>query len=278
MKLLLWSLIFTSTWANAHQATYFRAWQGFQKSTLSQDQFIKELPTFMKDTVEIYRERALDNYFVIIPPKNKPAYIPDELALVALTSKEQYQSIRQTPEGQRYSDRHWDIFNKENSKSAEPIDYVALNPQTLEHNKAYDVIGKPIYWESGHTTAYIGLKKEGLTSSEFLTKLKSHIDLVKRAFEKKGLRGYIILANDNYEVAYMNWESKNTMETAFKTSAAELVLNDGNSFLKLLMFENAEPYRVQFGSGVEHSKFYTTMPISSNYYDPYDPNGNIDSH
>ena len=122
-SLLLLLVLLSCTHMQAQEAQYFRVWQGFQKTTLSKSDFLLTLPTFMKATVDLYHQQnhALINYIVVIPPKNKPAFIPDELALVALTSKNDYQYIRQTVEGQKYSESHWTLFNKENSKSSEPI-------------------------------------------------------------------------------------------------------------------------------------------------------------
>ena len=204
------AMIFLGVTVNAQtidKAAYFRVWQGFQKPELTSEQFLNELPSFMKNTVDLYQERALNNYIVVIPPTNRPAFIPDELALVTLHSKEIYEAIRATPEGQKYSARHWDVFNKSNSKSAAFIDYSKVNPEELIHNTAYDVIGNQINWARGFNAVFIGIKKSELSSAQFLHKLQSHIELAKSTMQPKGLLGYIIIANDNYEIAYLNWES-----------------------------------------------------------------------
>jgi hypothetical protein len=238
-------------------AGYFRAWQGFAKPGLTSEQFLAELPSFMKETVELYRERALNNYIVVLPPQNKPAYIPDELALVALNSKENYDAIRATPEGQAYSARHWDVFNKENSKSATPVDYGATKPSALEHNQAYDMVGAPINWARGVTYVFIGTKKAGLSSKYFLQELQKHVELAKEVMAPKGLLGYIVISNELYEIAYINWESKEAHDSAGQSESGQGVFADAKRIMDVLMYQEAVPFAA--GAPVELNKAYSTI-------------------
>lgn len=255
---LVMALIGTAFSAQAIEtAAYFRVWQGFSKPTLSPDQFLNELPAFMKETVELYRERALNNYIVVIPPANKPAFIPDELALVALSSKENYDAIRKTPEGQAYSNRHWDVFNKDNSKSAAMINYKLQKPAGLVHNTAYDMLGNEINWARGYNVAFIGTKKQGLSSAEFLQHLQKHIELAKSVMEPQGLLGYIVIANDQYEVAYLNWTSKSAHDLAAQSSGGEAVFADAQKFMDVLMYQEALTF--QAGQAVSAGQAYSTL-------------------
>jgi hypothetical protein len=257
-------LLTTSTLSFAQEATYFRAWQGFISPKLTTESFFKELPTFMDDTVKIYEGRALVNYIVVVPPKDKPAFIPDELALVALTSREDYLAIRNTPEGQHYSDRHWDVFNKENSKSVDPmVDFKKDRPETLVHNQSYNVLGNPIDWQEGYNMVYIGLRKKNLSAEDFLKKLRNHLSLVATSMAPKGLKGYIVIANNDYEVAYLNWESKSAHDNAFATSLGKIVTKDGASILDNLMYEEAKAHDTRPKKNVQYGSAYSTLPASS---------------
>src|SRR5688572_13444607 len=106
LPILIWSGCVSAQ--SVDIANYYRVWQGFQKSEMTNAEFLNVLSSFMKATVDLYKSKALNNYIVIIPPAVKPSFVPDELALVALSSKEDYDLIRSTPEGQAYSARHWD--------------------------------------------------------------------------------------------------------------------------------------------------------------------------
>jgi hypothetical protein len=238
------------------EADYYRVWQGFKKPELSQSKFLSELPQFMNDTVDLYRGRALNNYLVGLPPKDHPSFIPDEFALVALHSEVAYREIRKTPEGREYGRRHWDVFNKENSNSAPFKNYYETSPKTLEHNVAYDLIGKPVDWSKGHTLFFIGTKKDGLSSQKFLTRLSTHVDMVTKTFKGKGFKGYIVIANEKYEVAYINWESKELADAAYATEEGKAVFTDAKEIMNILQFNEAKIYE---GGSVEENKFYTTI-------------------
>lgn len=239
------------------KAAYFRVWQGFQKTELTSVQFLNELPSFMKDTVDLYQERALNNYIVIIPPAHKPSFIPDELALVALNTKENYEALRSTPEGQKYSARHWDVFNKNTSKSAAFVNYALDKPANLIHNVAYDMMGNEINWAAGFNTVFIGIKKSELSSVQFLQSLQKHIELAKLVMMPKGLLGYIVIANENYEIAYLNWKSKQAHEQASQSIDAQAVFADAAQIMDTLMYEEA--IATQAGQTVTPGSAYSTL-------------------
>jgi len=244
----------------ALEARYFRAWQGFKKTTLTAPQFVDSIPAFMQETVNLYdvTHGILSNYLVVMPPLHKPAYVPDELALVALASRETYQQVRATEAGAVYSARHWDVFEKGISASADPmVDFSATLPSSLEHNKSYDVLCTPIDWSQGHTMVYIGLRKTSLAPAAFLQGLAQHLSLVKRAFSARGLNGYIVIANQDYEVAYMNWDSAEAMQAANRSPEGRAVSRDAHNLLNHLMLEAARP--LQAGLPVTYGAAYSTL-------------------
>ncbi len=240
------------------QANYFRAWQGFRAPELTSENFLAELDPFMRETVDLYQGRALNNYIVIIPPAERPDYLPEEFALVALSSKEDYQAIRATPEGQHYGARHWDVFDRARSKSADPmVDFSTAHLQKLEHNVSYDVVGTPIDWSQGHTQIYIGLRRGNVSKEVFLERMASHLALVKQAFHPRGLKGYIVIANENYEVAFLNWSSEKAMKEAAQSPAGLVIRQDADELLQHFMFAPAHPFVA--GGAVKANQAYSTL-------------------
>jgi putative intracellular protease/amidase len=251
----------TSQRAPASTAQYYRVWQGFQKDGLTSEKFMGELPSFMKETVDLYgNAKALNQYFVLIPPKNKPSTIPDELALVALNSEEDYQHVRATPEGTNYSERHWDVFQKGKSQSAKGlVDYTKEKPAKLESHLAYSMFSPVLDWTQGYTLAFIGARRASLDSKTFLTRLQSHIELAADKLKPFGLRGYIVIANENYEIAYLNWPSKKAHDLAFESEGGKLVFKDGGEFMVPVMYEPA--FNLAAGETIDHGRFYKANPI-----------------
>lgn len=263
MKLMKSLLLVAMIWGSnvsaqtIDSANYFRVWQGFQRSELTPSEFHASVADFMKLTVDLYKGRALNNYIIIIPPAIKPSYIPDELALVALSSKDSYDQIRATPEGQAYSAKHWDVFDKNTSKSAPLIDFTSANPSELIHQTAYDMIGRPNNWATGYSTVFIGTKKAGMTSESFLSRLQAHVKLAKSVMVPKGLKGYIFIANENYEIAYLNWESKEAHDAAGATEGGQSVFNDAKEIMDVLMYQEAKSFNA--GDAISAGQGYSTL-------------------
>lgn len=235
---------------HAHEATYYRAWQGFAKEGPAP--MLSSLPSFMSATIDLYaKNQALSNYFVIIPPANSPAFLPHELALVSLTTEADYRRIRATAEGEAYSAAHWDIFDRATSASA-PMQNFGEAP--LVSNTAYNVLGKPVDWSKGVSFAFVGLRKNKLSPSEFLNRLKKHVSEVAAYMEPMGLRGYIIIANDNYEVAYMNWESEEARLAIINSAGAQTIFADAGDMMDRSVGTLMEVYRP--GDKIEAGKAY----------------------
>ncbi len=258
--LVLAGAMLIGTYAQAEvPAEYFRVWEGFKRPDLSQQKFLRELPSFMVDTVKLYGgQRALGNYIVVMPPENKPSFIPDELALVTLTSEVDYRKIRETPEGRAYSAKHWDVFDRGTSRSAPQfIDYQQTRPPVLMNGLAYDMVGTPIDWAMGYSLVYIGLRKDGISSTDFLKHLQTHIELAHHHMNPQGLRGYIVTAHENYVVAYLNWTSKEAHDRALASSGGQAVLADAGEIMNPLMYQEA--VQVTAGAAVETGKVYSTI-------------------
>lgn len=238
---------------------YFRVWEGFRRPDLNEQKFLEELPSFMADTVNLYGGRgALSNYIVVIPPKGKPAFIPDELALVALTSETDYRRIRQTPEGQTYSARHWDVFDRSTSRSVSQfIDYQRTRPSALVDGSAYDMVGKPIDWSTGYSLVYIGIRKNEISQADFLKQLQAHIELAHRQMVPQGLRGYIVTAHENYEVAYLNWTSKAAHDRALASPGGKAVFANVGKIITPLMYQEALEVTARIPVG--DNKVYSTV-------------------
>jgi len=247
-----------SSKSQASEAEYFRVWQGYKKPTLTQEQFLKELPSFMKDTVDLYNGRGLNNYMVVVPPRNKPDFVPDEFALVAFTSEAEYAAIRNTEEGKAYGARHWDVFNKDNSASSKTfINYQTNPPEKLVSDATYDMIGEPIDWSEGYSMAYVGTRQKQLSTEQFLNRLNKHIVLAKETLKPLGMKAYIVLTDENYEVAYMNWDSKAAHDAAFERKDAKQVFTDAQSMLDPLMYQQLRPFAA--GSTVTEGSSYSTL-------------------
>ncbi|MGE0634182.1 MAG: hypothetical protein AB7O96_17335 [Pseudobdellovibrionaceae bacterium] len=251
--LLLAFLFFTN--AHAVEANYYRFWQGFKKNNLTEGQFVDAIPDFMKKGVDLYSGNGISDYLVLMPPSEKPSFVPDEFALLAFDSKESYDKVRATPEGKQYGEDHWQIFERSTSKSAEMRTF-SEGITMLAPNVAYNVLGKPVDIQKSAVFTFVGLKKTGLSSEQFLKNMASHLQLVKKEMGPLGMVGYLALATENYEVAYMMWESEEKAAAAFASPAGEKVQKDASNSLDMLFYKEAA---LHDGSPVSNGEAYKTI-------------------
>lgn len=224
---------------SAHATEYFRFWQGFKAPGLSEASFFSKLPIFMNETAELYgrKSQLLNSYLVVIPPKDKPSFVPDEFALVILSSEHEYRNIRQTEDGKKYSDRHWDVFDRTNSASArEVFEWEKQIPETLTSGSAHWILGKGHDWNQGYTTMFLGYRRPEITESDFLSRMHGILLTTKNTMQPMGLKAYVVLITKDYEIAFFNWESK---ELHDKAAWSEEGLNNyyqSHFLLKRLMY------------------------------------------
>ena len=256
---LVLNILSVSSLYAADSSNYFRVWQGFKKDSINYEQFNEGLPRLMQETIDLYNIDYLNNYMVIIPPANKPDFIPDELALVGLSSKADYDFVKSTERGQAYMNMHGDYFQRGASKSARGVvNYKTEQPLELKNELAYDMIGKPIDWSVGYNRIIIGVKKPTLSQSEYKIELKKHIELAQKKMEPLGLKGYIVIANDQYEVAFLSWESKSAFERALENQNGIDVFVDAERIMDILM--NQEAPQLKGVDGASENSTYNFSP------------------
>ncbi len=71
------------------------------------------------------------------------------------------------------------------------------------------------------------------------------------------MKAYIVIANENYEAAYINWDSKQTHDAAFEQEVAEQVFQDAQTILNPLMYQQLTPFSA--GSPVIEGSAYSTL-------------------
>jgi hypothetical protein len=244
MKALIFALLMLSQTVFAvEKAGYYRVWAGYKLADLSQDQFQAKLPDFMSG-ISVYGD-VLNQYIVAVPPENKPEGMPDEFALVALQDEASYRAVRETEAGMEYGESHWLLFDRETSKSAQLKTEL---PEVLVSGEAYDLSGGPINWRNGYTTFFIGLRKKEMSSDKFLARLKEHVSLTRATF-RTPIGGYIVLANKDYEVAYINWKSKQAMDDALASDDGQFLFKDASDLMDFLQWGEAQVYEGSIAPG-----------------------------
>lgn len=218
---------------------YYRVFRGVARADISREEFLMKLNTsFIPALPPLYGGKGGLAYIPALPPETKPTAVADEFALVAFESEEAYRAARATPEGQRYGDLHWTVFDRERTRTGGAV---SLGSELVAETP-YDVLGKPVDWQTGYSSFYIGLRKKGVTPKEFLKGMGEHVRVVAQSLAPLGLDGYVMVAGDDYEAAYLHWPSQKAAEAAFASEAARPVIETGTAILDNLLFVPVEPF------------------------------------
>lgn len=232
---------------------YYRFWRGMKLDELKQDAYMEKMSkTFVPAAPKTHAKNGLVSYTVAFPKKNHSAVIPDEIALIAYESKEVYDRAKATPEGQAYSDLHWTVFKKDASRSEVPVVFSDVNPETLESGKAYDMINKPIDWQSGYTVAFIGERKKSVAREDFLEELTKHVLNARDSFKDHGFDGYLVLGTEDYEIAFIHWESKKAADAVFSRELGKNVADEAARLMDINIWADAN----EFAGKAEWEKGY----------------------
>lgn len=94
----------------------------------------------------------------------------------------------------------------------------------------YHVYQKIVGWNEGHSTFFLGIRKKGYSKDKFLSHMSRHVRLAKKNLDSIAL-GYFFMATSDYEIAIINWKSKESMTKMFQTDKGKEVAKDGQTFM-----------------------------------------------
>jgi hypothetical protein len=195
MKPLISGIIATFLLSTTAFADYTRIWRGFPLEGLSQNDFIEKLnhELFPATGALAHKSAKLTSYLPVVLPEAENA-LPGEIALLSYESEADYRAYRATAEGKHYGDLHWQLFQRDLSKSLVPEPYVG----TLGIEKAYEVIPKgPSY-----VNANFQLQKRD-SRQDAHAYLKSIEKTIKQRRQDSKLVGYYLLIADQYYLEYL---------------------------------------------------------------------------
>ena len=98
----------------------------------------------------------------------------------------------------------------------------------------YAIVDKAPDWSKGYTALVMARKRDELTTSGYAQRLKRHVKLVTSLLESRGMDGYIVVAGETHEWAYLHWIDEDTAKRAFATPEGASGLRDSRSIQRPL--------------------------------------------
>lgn len=194
--------------STAEAAPLIRFWRGFKLSAMSDQALIDGLnQTFIPWTAGLGTTRAgMIGYLPVIPPQLNTG-IADEFALVVYESEDQYKAFRATPDGQRYSEAHWNYFDQSTSKSAVAHPLGA----SVEFGNSYIVTPYSGRWDVGYARFTMIQRAAGLSDAEYLKKARAWLRGANNEGvddDGSGHYGRIALIENDYVATYDLWSDR----------------------------------------------------------------------
>jgi hypothetical protein len=181
-----------------------RVWRGYRLSSLAVPDFLTALGSiFMPVTVQLQRLYGLTAYLPAVPPTEKPAGVPDEIALVFYETQQAYTDTSLIVAGRAYSRLHSTVFDLSISKSGFPVPL----PNQLAFDTPYYLFTDAADWQTGFSQVYVGARKAVMPQDKFAAVLLDFLMHV-RAHRPDGLEGAICCVNANWIIYWEHWTSE----------------------------------------------------------------------
>jgi hypothetical protein len=173
-----------------------RVFRGRKREELSHDVFLEKLGTvFMPITVQLQRLYGLTAYLPAVLPRDHPAGLPDEIALVFYRTQEAYHFAKRCVGGRAYSQLHDLVFDMPKSPSSFP----AAFDGEVQLDRAFHLLPGQVDWQGGRSRVYVGTRKATLGPEAFRAEIAARAaDLRKTA----GLDAVILCATPDWLVCW----------------------------------------------------------------------------
>lgn len=242
----------------SERAPYYRVFRGYRRADVPAAEFSRVLSEkFVPALPRALAGKGLTAYLPALPPAGATTGTPDEIALVAYQSEAIYQSLGTLPEGKAYQALHWDFFDKERTRTGGAVPFLG----ELTAEVPVDVLNRPVDWQAGHTAVFVGARQASVLPRQFLEQLSKHVELVKNAFAGKGLDGYLVAANEDREVAWLHWSSKEAMGAAMAAPEGVRVQADAGRLMTTVMWSEAVPFQGSLEPGQAVNVLFDRTPV-----------------
>ena len=120
------------------------------------------------------------------------------------------------------------ILADANCKRVQSLPVGGANAMQL--HTPYAAVDEATDWAVGHTSLVMTAKNDALPASDYVPRLKRHIELVTQLFEPNGMDGYIVYLGEDFEWGYLHWVDRETSQKAFATPEGRTGPQDSASF------------------------------------------------
>lgn len=184
-------------------ASSFRVFRGYKKLDITEEAFLKDLgQTFMPGTPLMLRELGLAAYLPsVLPQASEARDLPDEVAIIAYPSREQYAWVRnQTVVGRMYTYTHHAVFDMAKSRSVFPEPIGA----SQDPINVFYAFGTQCDWQAdGDVVFWAGRKRDGIADGAFASQFLAELTAILPALRDAAVRECVGQADSSWAVLWL---------------------------------------------------------------------------
>lgn len=177
-----------------------RVWRGYRAPGSDGPSFRHALGELLiPATVQTQAPLGLTAYLTAVLPEDKPASVPDEVALLFYESKAAWEHTTETTGGRIYSRLRDSLFTPASGSAfPEPLG------ETLEVDRPYHLLHGEADWLRGATKVLVGAPPAGAWTAELLGTVHGFLSALQQQ-PPAGLEGAIVLVADGLLVYWEHW-------------------------------------------------------------------------
>ncbi|HEX7312940.1 MAG TPA: amidohydrolase family protein [Pyrinomonadaceae bacterium] len=205
--------------------------RGFRVEDLEPARFRQKLGSLLiPSTVQFQAPLGLTAYLPTVLPDDKPAGVPDAIALLFYASRDAYRDTSKTLGGRAYEELHKPVFS-ERSKADFPLRLDA----TLEPDTPYFLFDAAADWQHGTCKVLVGARPDGQDSTDFRAAVLAWLT-AERARAEEGLDGAVVCCAADYLIYWEHWNDTALARRSRIKSLARLV--------NVVLLQNARPVNI----------------------------------
>jgi hypothetical protein len=181
-----------------------RVWRGFRLGSLMPADFVQALGTiFIPITAQLQRLYGLTAYLPTVLPTDKPAGLPDEIALVFYETQQAYTDTSKIVAGRAYSSLHKTVFAFPASQSGFPT----LFSSSAALDQPYHLFKQSVDWREGYAQVFVGARRPETDPKKFAVQLQSFFQ-AQQGRPPRCFDGAIFCISANWVVYWEHWQSE----------------------------------------------------------------------
>jgi len=225
-----------SIWNPVGPATrMLRFWRGFKQGGVSRVDFETNVNSrLIPETIEVAGGRGLSAYLPSFFSEGKPAFLPDEVAIIDYADEEKYNAIRTTERGKKYGPLHFEpgLFAKENSSSLIAAVYKGT-VEVRQEGRAYMLGSSDLNWQQG-----VSVRRTLVPTTQELSAVvaQRYFSNLEGQFKRLGVGGVVAIVEPRYILLMLNAQDQQSARN-LSSALTQLELGIFNS-IDHIIFEN----------------------------------------